>query len=226
MKSKAIWFGLLGVGVADWLLLNLAVAPAYLASLDATQSLSGATQSPSNVTPSASAKPTMDAPYQPAGGPSVGAGSRAISAPSSPSGAPPAESASTSRRTPVPHVDAAPPAGPPPETLGPFHFSRRSSELSNEALRNLAALSEYLRRHPDMSLRIEGHADRLGKPEFNHWLSQQRARAVRAYLHEMGVPLERMRIEAYGSSRPADESGTEDGRAMNRRVELSVGRER
>lgn len=237
MKSKALWVGLLAVGLADWLLLNVVVGPAYLASAETTAP-SPSTAELAAMVPTLAPKdepapkalpvePNNPAAGQPADSPAGDtppAASAPLDPPSAAVGSPadPALSAPSVDPPSVPKtvdVEAKPTAEPSTE---PLLFTRQSAELGEEARRSLKNLSKYLLENPRATLVIEGHADKRGKDEFNDWLSLQRARAVRAYLHGLGVRTEQMRIEARGSNDPVDKSGSEAARAKNRRVELIV----
>jgi outer membrane protein OmpA-like peptidoglycan-associated protein len=68
---------------------------------------------------------------------------------------------------------------------------------------------------------IAGHTDSDGPEAYNLQLSQQRAEAVKAFLvGSYSVQAERLRVEAYGESRPVAPNDNESGRARNRRVEF------
>lgn len=86
-------------------------------------------------------------------------------------------------------------------------------------LRNLVA---FLEKNPDATVTISGHADGSG-PEFvNTTLAKKRADNVKAYMESKGIASARMKVFAYGSSKPAATNATEAGRAKNRRVEITV----
>lgn len=75
---------------------------------------------------------------------------------------------------------------------------------------------------PTMKLRIEGHTDDQGSDAYNMKLSQQRAQAVVDWLVGKGVEVSRLEAKGYGESRPVADNGRPDGRALNRRVEITV----
>jgi len=87
----------------------------------------------------------------------------------------------------------------------------------------LDAAVNLLRNHPELSVvRIEGHTDSHGRPDYNLQLSKRRARAVRAYLVKAGVASLRLQSDGFGSARPIDSNETAEGRARNRRVEMVI----
>jgi len=70
---------------------------------------------------------------------------------------------------------------------------------------------------------VAGHTDAVGSAENNEELSRSRARAVADYLiDEAGYSADRVTLEAHGESQPVASNETADGRAQNRRVELTV----
>ncbi len=69
---------------------------------------------------------------------------------------------------------------------------------------------------------LDAHTDDFGTEEYNIGLSRRRGAAVSKYLHGLGVPLEAIKVNAYGESRPADSNATDESRSRNRRVELRV----
>jgi outer membrane protein OmpA-like peptidoglycan-associated protein len=71
-------------------------------------------------------------------------------------------------------------------------------------------------------VRVEGHTDNRGKPEYNLELSKRRAASVLRYLAEHGVEAERLASEGYGLGKPIADNNTDQGRATNRRVEFIV----
>lgn len=71
-------------------------------------------------------------------------------------------------------------------------------------------------------IEVQGHTDKVGKPEANKALSQKRADAVREYIIKRGVKAERMTAVGYGDERPIADNATAQGRATNRRVEFDL----
>ncbi|MGY6649563.1 OmpA family protein [Wenyingzhuangia sp. IMCC45574] len=69
---------------------------------------------------------------------------------------------------------------------------------------------------------VEGHTDSTGSAAFNMKLSIMRAKSIVNYLVDQGVERSRLRILGYGESKPKTTNATREGRAINRRVEISV----
>jgi OmpA-OmpF porin, OOP family len=80
-----------------------------------------------------------------------------------------------------------------------------------------------LRRQEDIRLmRVEGHTDSVGNANANLRLSQARSESVRDYLVRNGIAPERVQAIGYGEERPVADNSTDEGRALNRRVEFNV----
>jgi peptidoglycan-associated lipoprotein len=93
-----------------------------------------------------------------------------------------------------------------------------------------AADRELLRMHgrnladnPDLSMRLEGHADERGTREYNIGLGEGRAQAVKAALMVQGAATGQLTTVSYGEERPAMLGSNEAAWAKNRRVELTYG---
>lgn len=71
-------------------------------------------------------------------------------------------------------------------------------------------------------VRLTGHTDNVGQPEANKTLSQARAEAVKRKLVEYGCAAESIKAFGYGDLKPVASNETEEGRAQNRRVEITL----
>lgn len=70
---------------------------------------------------------------------------------------------------------------------------------------------------------VSGHTDNTGNPELNQTLSLKRAAAVRDWMRDTGdVPESCFAVQGYGASRPIATNDTPEGRALNRRVDISL----
>jgi outer membrane protein OmpA-like peptidoglycan-associated protein len=101
------------------------------------------------------------------------------------------------------------------------YFEFASARLRPESDAAIAEVSDLLKRRPDWKLRIEGHTDNVGGPEFNVTLSRQRAEAVKAAIvARLGGGAERLDTAGFGAAKPRESNETPEGRARNRRVEI------
>ena len=72
----------------------------------------------------------------------------------------------------------------------------------------------------DHDIEVQGHTDALGDPVYNYDLSRRRAQSVVDALLDLGVPPELLMARGYGPSRPVSDNDTDEGRALNRRVDF------
>ncbi len=100
-----------------------------------------------------------------------------------------------------------------------FDFDR--AELKPEGGPVLDIAAEQLRACGDATLAVEGHTDATGTEEYNVGLSDRRATTVRQYLVDRGISADRLAVSGRGEANPVASNDTPDGRAQNRRVELS-----
>ena len=76
---------------------------------------------------------------------------------------------------------------------------------------------------PGWLIVVSGHTDNTGNPQLNQMLSLKRAEAVRNWMRDTGdVPESCFAVQGYGESRPVATNDTPEGRALNRRVEISL----
>jgi peptidoglycan-associated lipoprotein len=95
--------------------------------------------------------------------------------------------------------------------------------LSPEAQARLSELVQRLKaENRNVYLEIQGHTDATGDRAHNETLGRERAEAVRRYLNEQGVALNRMATISYGKDVPVAPNDTPEGRAQNRRVVIVV----
>lgn len=100
-----------------------------------------------------------------------------------------------------------------------FDFEKATIRPSSQPVLDRAV--EILEKY-GLRVRITGHTDDVGTPEFNEELSRQRAEAVKAYLVEAGVDPSRIEIEGRGATEPLAPNDSEANRAKNRRIEFKV----
>lgn len=106
---------------------------------------------------------------------------------------------------------------------GPIYFAYNKADFSAAERAKLdAAAREVNGLKQKIVVRLQGHTDDVGTPEFNQSLAERRANTVKTYLRSKGVPAEKMEVLAYGESKPAADNASDAGRAQNRRVEVLV----
>lgn len=86
----------------------------------------------------------------------------------------------------------------------------------------LERVADLLKNKTKNAVSLEGHADSTGSATLNQSLSEDRARAVAVALTERGVPKERLQTAGFSFNRPVASNTTEDGRKLNRRVEVVI----
>jgi OOP family OmpA-OmpF porin len=107
-------------------------------------------------------------------------------------------------------------------TLEGVTFEYNSANLKPESRSALDNVAADLKKYPRLKIELQGHTDSAGPDAYNLKLSQQRADSVRRYLVDQGVPESRLVAKGYGESQPIADNKTEAGRALNRRVVMSV----
>jgi len=124
--------------------------------------------------------------------------------------------------------EAAPetaPTGAPAAALAikTIYFDSGRSDLKEGAKAALADIATLLKQNPDATVLVGGHTDAVGGELYNLQLGQARAYAVREFLlKENGIEARRIHAVVFGKAAPVADNSTEQGRAMNRRVALTV----
>jgi outer membrane protein OmpA-like peptidoglycan-associated protein len=101
-------------------------------------------------------------------------------------------------------------------------FNSGSANLKEESFESLDQVVELLKSNPELRLKLSGYTDNSGNAQSNLALSKQRTAAVKAYLVSQDVAADRLEAEGYGIANPRADNSTAEGRALNRRVELSI----
>ncbi len=102
------------------------------------------------------------------------------------------------------------------------HFDLDKATLKEESFSELQNLFQVMIQNPEMCIQINGHTDSLNTQAYNIDLSMRRAKTVAGYLIEKGISPQRLKWKGFGESMPLTNNTTEEGRAMNRRVEFIV----
>ncbi|MGM0451542.1 MAG: OmpA family protein [Thermodesulfobacteriota bacterium] len=121
--------------------------------------------------------------------------------------------------TPAPPYYAAMSAG---TAIAVVHFNFDSDQLLPAHKAALDHLADMLEKEPSVTLDVTGYTDNTGPAGANREISQQRARIVADYLAGNGVDNTRLSVSGQGEADPFAPNKTSHGRALNRRVELTI----
>ena len=103
-----------------------------------------------------------------------------------------------------------------------IYFDFASADLQAESDQKLDEIAAVMKANPNWKLNVGGHTDNIGGDASNMQLSKQRADAVKqALVTRYNISADRLATAGYGASRPVESNDTMEGRARNRRVELS-----
>lgn len=118
------------------------------------------------------------------------------------------------------------PPSPPPAvvTLDSMSlFDSGKAQLKHGSTRAMVGAIEMIKAHVGKRILVAGYTDNVGNPDSNLRLSTARAQAVRDWLIDAsGIPATQFAIQGYGDTRPIANNDTPDGRARNRRVEITL----
>jgi peptidoglycan-associated lipoprotein len=151
--------------------------------------------------------------------------------------APPPAAPAPATTTPPPPPPPPPPAPPPERTptedeifakktldqlnaerpLDDAFFDLDSSQIREDAKPKLQKNADWMKRWTSTKVMIEGHCDSRGTAEYNLALGERRAAAVRAYLVNLGVPLDRVKTVSKGKEQPFCTEEAEPCWSQNRR---------
>jgi peptidoglycan-associated lipoprotein len=108
------------------------------------------------------------------------------------------------------------------ETFKPIYFDYDQSSLSEAGKRTSQAIADLMKEVPEITARVEGHADERGTNEYNLALGERRAKTVQDYLANLGVKAGRLNLISYGEEKPAVDGHDESAFSKNRRVEFTT----
>jgi hypothetical protein len=118
------------------------------------------------------------------------------------------------------NMESALAARKPVDVYG-IYFAYNSAEIRPQSDSTLDAIAAMMKRDPSWKLTVTGHTDNIGGDASNLALSQRRAESVKASLVSRGISADRLATGGSGSGSPKATNATLEGRAQNRRVELS-----
>ncbi len=94
--------------------------------------------------------------------------------------------------------------------------------LSTRGENRIATLANFLLEHPNLSIRLTGHADPRGTDEYNNVLSEHRAISVQQALENYGINTNRIERRAYGALQSSSSKGNYEAYAQDRRVDIEI----
>jgi len=102
-----------------------------------------------------------------------------------------------------------------------IYFDTGKSEIKTESERAISSVADYLKENPEVNVYIVGHTDNVGDYTMNQKLSKVRGESVKTYLvSKYQISATRLTGEGAGPICPVTSNDTEEGRAINRRVEI------
>lgn len=106
--------------------------------------------------------------------------------------------------------------------LNNIFFDYDKSTLKIESYPELKRLIDLFKEYPNLKIEVSGHTDNIGNQDYNIKLSNDRANSVMSYLLGQGIPKTKISAIGFGKSQPVADNSTEQGRALNRRVEFKI----
>jgi outer membrane protein OmpA-like peptidoglycan-associated protein len=101
-------------------------------------------------------------------------------------------------------------------------FRTDSADLNSQFYKVLDGVAQVAKKYDKTIIEVAGHTDSTGTAEYNRGLSQRRANSVAGYLTSRGVAQARLMTAAGGEDHPIASNATDQGRAANRRVEVTL----
>lgn len=101
-------------------------------------------------------------------------------------------------------------------------FALNSSDLNSQFYNALEGVSMVLKEYDKTVIEVAGHTDSSGSDQYNQSLSERRAASVASYLSSHGVTQQRLITVGAGEAHPIASNDSEQGRAANRRVEMTI----
>ncbi|HTF85161.1 MAG TPA: OmpA family protein, partial [Cellvibrio sp.] len=103
------------------------------------------------------------------------------------------------------------------------HFDFDKADLRPDAIPALNDVVALFNQYEGLRAEVSGHTDAMGSENYNQRLSERRARTVYEYLIAQGIRADRLEGPVgHGEERPIASNETDEGRALNRRIELKV----
>ncbi|HVW98232.1 MAG TPA: OmpA family protein [Mucilaginibacter sp.] len=126
---------------------------------------------------------------------------------------------------PQPPVKQETPPPPPPPAKPDYNFKNIQFEFNSGILKTesypvLDKVAAEMKKDLSVKFVLNGNSSAEGTYDHNMALSVERANAVKLYLVNTGIPASNLAVKGYGESNPIADNNTEEGRVLNRRVEI------
>jgi outer membrane protein OmpA-like peptidoglycan-associated protein len=110
----------------------------------------------------------------------------------------------------------------PKNLVNYFEFDKSDFKVNDLSKKFSTEANMYLKQYTNARLIITGHTDAIGSEEYNQKLGFRRAQSAMQYLESAGIPAKKISIQSKGEMQPADNNSTNEGRANNRRTEITT----
>lgn len=101
-------------------------------------------------------------------------------------------------------------------------FNKAKATLNKQAISDIQVGIDFLKENTDCVVEIAGHTDITGSAQINEALAEKRAKVVSDYFISQGITSDRIIMKSFSFTKPVISNDTEEGRALNRRVEFLV----
>ena len=113
-------------------------------------------------------------------------------------------------------------ASMPKDLMIYFEFDKLKFKTDPQTDISIAEFKSWMDKYPLSILSVTGHSDLVGTPDYNQSLGLKRADIIQKYLEDKGIPRTRIIAGSEGEDHPLGDYLTEEGRAKNRRAEITI----
>jgi outer membrane protein OmpA-like peptidoglycan-associated protein len=113
-------------------------------------------------------------------------------------------------------------ASMPEDLMIYFEFDNAKFKTDQQTDSRIAEFKNWLEKYPDYKLHVVGNTDFIGTPEYNLDLGLKRAQIIQKYLETQGIASDKIVASSRGEEQPIADLVTSEGRAKNRRTELTL----
>jgi outer membrane protein OmpA-like peptidoglycan-associated protein len=113
-------------------------------------------------------------------------------------------------------------ASMPKDLMIYFEFDKLKFKTDPQTDISIAEFKSWMDKYPLSILSVTGHTDLVGTPDYNQALGLKRANIILKHLEGKGIPRARIITDSKGEDQPIGDYLTEEGRAKNRRAEITI----